>query len=275
MNNRISPKKIASIHHPYRFTIATLVTDMDEYNQMLASYQRAGFTEDITEYIYIDNIGQNSFDAYEGLNLFLQIAQGEYIIICHQDVLINYDDVNALNVQIEKITKLDPNWAILSNAGGLENDLYHRIVSHVVYGDGHEQVMGILPQKVGTTDENFMVIKKSANLALSRDLAGFHLYATDICLVAELLGYSAYAIDFKLTHKSYGKPDQNYYAIMETLVQKYAWFMRSRTILTTITDFRLSPSAINRKFFSTRFAKRFLRRSKKYEYLKALANKGE
>ena len=166
MNNLISPKKVTSVSPPYQFTIATLVTDMDEYNQMLASYQRAGFTGDIAEYIYIDNCGQNNFDAYKGINLFLQIAQGEYIIICHQDVLINYDDINVLNLQIEKITRLDPNWAILSNAGGLENDLYHRIASHVVYEDGHEQLIGKLPQKVGTVDENFMVIKKSANLAL-------------------------------------------------------------------------------------------------------------
>src|ERR1700744_5719898 len=182
MDNCFSPKKVTPVSPPYRFTIATLATNMVEYNQMLASYQRAGFTEDIAEYIYIDNCGQNSFDAYEGLNMFLQTAQGEYIIICHQDVLINYDDVDALNAQIEKITKLDPNWAILSNAGGLENDLYHRIVSHVVYEDGHEQVIGKLPQKVGTVDENFMVIKKSANLALSHNLSGFHLYGPDICL---------------------------------------------------------------------------------------------
>ncbi len=105
MDNRISPKKVTSFSHPYRFTIATLVTDMTEYNQMLASYQRAGFTADIAEYIYIDNCGQNSFDAYTGLNLFLQTAQGEYIIICHQDVLINYDDVDALNVQMDKYNK--------------------------------------------------------------------------------------------------------------------------------------------------------------------------
>ena len=262
MDNRISPKKVTAFSHPYRFTIATLVTDMAEYNQMLASYQRAGFTADIAEYIYIDNCGQNSFDAYEGLNLFLQTAQGEYIIICHQDVLLNYDDVDALNVQMDKITKLDPNWGILSNAGGLENDLYNRIVSHVVYEDGHEQVIGKFPQKVGTVDENFMVIKRSANLALSHDISGFHLYGTDICLVAELLGYSAYAIDFKLLHKSYGNPNDSYYTIMESLIRKYVRFMRSRTILTTITDFRLSPSAINRKLFSTPFAKKLLRRDK-------------
>jgi hypothetical protein len=273
MNNRISPKKVTSFSAPFRFTIATLVTDMVEYNQMLDSYKKAGFSEDIAEYIYIDNCGKNSFDAYKGLNMFLQTAQGEYIIICHQDVLINYDDVDVLNAQLEKITKLDPNWAILSNAGGLENDLYHRIVSHVVYEDGHEQVIGELPQKVGTVDENFMVIKRSANLALSRDLSGFHLYGTDICLVAELLGYSAYAIDFKLVHKSYGNPGDSYYKILENLVHKYAWFMRSRTVLTTITDFRLSSSALNRKIFSTLFAKRMLRRDKKYEYLKAQENK--
>ena len=118
-----------------------------------------------------------------------------------------------------------------------------------------------------------MVIKKSANLALSHDLSGFHLYGTDICLVADLLGYSAYAIDFKLIHKSYGKPGNSYYKILEKLIYKYARFMRSRTILTTITDFRLSSSGVNRLLFSSRLAKRILRRGKKYEYLRSLDNK--
>jgi hypothetical protein len=275
MNSPVSLKKITSLDHQFRFTIATLVTDLKEYGEMAGSYVNAGFTGDICEYIYIDNSEKNNLDAYEGLNLFLQTARSEYIIICHQDVLINFDNIDALNRQIEEISLLDPNWAILSNAGGLENDLYQRIVSHVVYEDGHEQIIGTLPQKVCTVDENFMVIKRSANLALSHDLSGFHLYGTDICLIAELMGYSAYAIDFKLTHKSYGNPDNSYSALMEKLAAKYAWFMRSRTILTTITDFRLSPSAFNRRFFSSKFAKRKMRRRNKKEYVKAAADKNK
>jgi len=89
------------------------------------------------------------------------------------------------------------------------------------------------------------------------------LYGTDICLIAELLGYSAYAVDFKLTHKSYGNPDQGLYDILKDLIIKYAKFMRSRTIVTTITDFRLSQSAINTAFFNTKFVKKTMRKMTK------------
>ncbi|HWZ17010.1 MAG TPA: hypothetical protein VNW95_17360 [Mucilaginibacter sp.] len=265
MNSSISPQKITSLTNNYKFTIATLVTDMTEYREMVESFNKAGFTKDICEYIYIDNIGNNSFDAYEGLNLFLQTARGKYIIICHQDILLNFDNIDILKQRIEHISTTDPNWAILSNAGGIENNLYRRIAIDVVYEDGFEQVYGKKPQRVCTVDENFILVKRSANLSLSHDLTGFHLYGTDLCLVAELLGYSSYVIEFKLLHKSYGNPGKTYYNILNKLIEKYVRFMRSRTIITTITDFRLSRSSINTAFFNTKFVKKVYRKINKLE----------
>lgn len=264
MDGLISPKKITALSHSYRFTIATLVTDMEEYQEMIASFYKAGFTDDICEYIYIDNCEKNSFDAYKGLNLFLQTAQGEYIIISHQDILLNYDDIEILNQRIEQIDQIDPNWSILSNAGGIENNLYQRVAITVAYGDGFEQFLGKFPQKVCSVDENFIVVKRSANLSLSHDLSGFHLYGTDICLIAELLGYSAYVINFKLIHKSYGTPNESYYQILKKLIEKYVKFMRSRTIVNTITDFRLSPSLINTVVFNIKFTKKVMRKITKW-----------
>lgn len=260
MTNHISPKKVTSLNNRYKFTVATLVTDMAEYHEMVESYHRAGFTGDICEFIYVDNIGKNSFDGYEGLNLFLQTARGEYIIICHQDVLLNFDNIDILKQRIEEIEMIDPNWAIISNAGGIENNLYQRVTTNVVYADGYEQIHGIPPQKVCAVDEHFILVKRSANLSLSHNLAGFHLYGTDICLVAELLGYSAYVIKFKLMHKSYGNPDERYYETRTKLIEKYVQFMRSRTIINTLTDFRLSSSSINTSFFNTKFVKKVYRK---------------
>ncbi|MDB5005967.1 MAG: hypothetical protein JWP45_360 [Mucilaginibacter sp.] len=263
MDNSISPQKITGLNHKYRFTIATLVTEMSEYQEMVHSFLTAGFTKDICEYIYIDNSNGNSFDAYQGINLFLQTAKAEYIIITHQDVLINFDTIDILNRRIDEIAKKDENWAILSNAGGIENNLYHRVAIHLVYGDGHLQKEGKFPQKVCSIDEHFILVKRAANLSLSHNLKGFHLYGTDICLIAELLGYSAYVIDFKITHKSYGNPDVSYHNILKQLIAKYVQFMRSRTIITTITDFRLSPSLINTRFFNAKFVKKAYRSIKK------------
>ncbi len=59
-----------------------------------------------------------------------------------------------------------------------------------------------LPIRVGSLDENFIVVKRQANLALSHDMSGFHLYGTDLCIIADILGRTSYVVDFHLCHKA-------------------------------------------------------------------------
>ena len=249
---------------PFRYSVCTLVTNMQEYAEMVDSFISAGFHKAICEYRYIDNSIANNFEAFKAYNLFLQNAQSEYIILCHQDVLVNFDRIDKLNDCIREISDLDSNWAILSNAGGLENDLYKRFVLNIAYPGGRYDRRGSFPQKIMSADENFIVVKRSANLALSHDLSGFHMYGTDLCLVADLLGYSAYVIDFKLTHKSTGKPDESYYDVIQQLVEKYSRFMRSRRIVTTIADFYLSPSDWQGAWAGSKWGKKISRKMAKF-----------
>jgi hypothetical protein len=249
----------------YRFSICTLVTNTEEYAQMVTSFIQAGFNQNECEFRYIDNSSENSFDAYTGLNLFLQNALGEYIILCHQDILLDFDNIDVLQKCIDEITTLDNNWAILSNAGGIENNLYQRAAINVAYPDGFYQRVGALPQKVISVDENFIVVKRSANLSLSADLTGFHLYGTDLCLIAELLGHTAYVVDFKLLHKSYGNPNDTYYVILQKLIDKYEKFMRRRRIVTTITDFYLSTSPFRKTMAETKWGKKIDRKITKLQ----------
>ncbi len=262
---KLKPQPDFAIHQvnvkaPFRYSVCTLVSNMQEYVEMVDSFLQAGFDKTICEYRYIDNSKANSFEAFEGYNLFLQHAQGEYIVFCHQDVLLNFNKITDLDRCIAEVASIDDNWAILSNAGGLENDLYKRFVLNIAYPGGRYDRVGSFPQKIMSADENFIVVKRSANLALSHDLRGFHLYGTDICLVADLLGYSAYVIDFKLTHKSLGKPDDSYYETIGQLVVKYGRFMRSRRIVTTIADFYLSASNWQGAWAGSKWGKKISRK---------------
>lgn len=257
----------------YRYSICTLVSNLNEYNEMIASFVAAGFNEESCEFRYIDNTSGNSFDAYSGLNLFLQSAEGEFVIICHQDVVLNFDRIEVLEQCMAEISQLDQSWAILSNAGGLEGDLYKRYVLNVAYPDGRYDRVGRFPQKVTSVDENFIVVKKSANLALSHNLNGFHFYGTDLCLIAELLGYNAYVIDFKLTHKSVGNPDKSYDEMLQSLVNKYRHFIRSRRIVTTIADFYLSASTLQSRLAETKWGKKIARKLTKLKSSKDIYNK--
>jgi hypothetical protein len=103
---------------------------------------------------------------------------------------------------------------------------------------------GNLPLKVTALDENFLLIKNEAYLKVSNDIQGFHLYATDLVLQAELSGYSSFVIPFNLTHKSRGNRYASFYSIRKTLIQKYNHYFRPRWIQTNSTVFYLSGSLL-------------------------------
>ncbi|HEX3384281.1 MAG TPA: hypothetical protein VHS53_03790 [Mucilaginibacter sp.] len=204
---------------------------------MRNSFRDSGFHEDICEYLYIDNSRENTYDAYDGINRFLRAAKGRYIILCHQDILLGDRTIDELRAKIADIDSKDPRWAILSNAGGI-NLKYTAM--HVIQKSGNVLHEPLLPLKTETVDENFIVVKSEANLALSADLSGFHLYGTDICLVADILGYSSYVIDFLFIHKSDGNADKRFYGLKTEFIKKYRRAFRSRFIGTTITRFCVS-----------------------------------
>lgn len=237
----IQATSIARVDHPFEFSICTLVTRKGEYQEMLQSFQSSGFTNDLCEYLFADNTEGNVFDAFEAFNLFLRQAKGKYIIICHQDILINEDDISDLRNRLKELDLKDPNWAICSNSGAAGPN---HIVYHISYPEKGLMSKGRFPLKVAAIDENFILVKNNALLKVSNDLSGFHLYGTDLCLQAALNGFSAYAIAFNLTHKSFGNRDQEFYRIEKELVKKYDSFFRSRWIQTNNTIFFLSGSPI-------------------------------
>jgi hypothetical protein len=236
----INIKALKETKDAYDFSICTLVTRKDEYHEMIESFQNSGFGTDLCEYIYADNTKTNTFDAYKAINLFLRQAKGKYIIICHQDVLINKDNINDLRARLAELDTKDPNWGICSNAGAAGPN---NVVYHISYPDSGFMSKGKFPLKVAAVDENFILVKNNALLKVSNDLKGFHLYGTDLCLQAQLNGYSAYAVTFNLTHKSRGNIDENFYQIRKDLVNKYDSFFKGRWIQTNISTFYLSGSS--------------------------------
>ena len=247
----------------YQYAICTLVTNWDEYGRMLESFIAAGFTAGDCEFRYADNTNGNSFDAYQGINQFLQNADAKYIIICHQDILLKFDKRIDLDNRLADLDRLDRDWAVVGNAG--TNNLYLESMK-ITYPEMSCVEKGVLPSKARSLDENFLLVKKSANLALSADLSGFHMYGTDICLIAECLGYTAYAIEFNLMHLSKGKMDTSFYDLSNKLERKYSHFFRSRYIKTTVTRFYLSPNPIWRSLMNISLVKSIVRLFYKLKY---------
>jgi hypothetical protein len=242
----------------YLFSVCTLVSRTDEYNEMLDSFIKAGFGEDRCEYLYIDNSqGANVLEAYQGINRFLREARGQYIIICHQDILLNYDGADELIKKINEVQSTDPNWAVLGNAGGV-NLKYLSL--YIVQNSGPMLYETSFPLKTMTLDENFLVVRAKANLSLSNDLSGFHLYGTDICLLADILGYNAYIIEFKLLHKSLGNVDRSFFDLESRLIRKYTRALRPRFLRTPFAQFYIAGGRLRTFFGNTPLALFFARK---------------
>jgi hypothetical protein len=233
-----------------KYSVCTLVSRHTEYQEMYESFLKAGFDNTNTEYLYIDNAEKNEFEAFGGLNRFLLEAKGEYIILCHQDILLIQDNRQTLENCIAELDRLDPNWALLSNAGA--SYLKH-VVLNVTELDGQTHKFGLFPTKVNSVDESFMLVKRSANLALSNDLSGFHLYGTDICILAEMLGYNSYVVNFNILHKSKGNVDQSFHHIKANLIRKYSMLFKAKYYQTTNTEFYLSNSSWLNKLMDSPF----------------------
>jgi len=223
------------------FSICTLVSNRQEYKEMMTSFVEAGFSLSTCEFLYVDNSNKNQFDAYAGLNIMLQRAKGRYVILCHQDVLLSFDKRDRLEQRIAELHALDAAWAVAGNAGAVGPNY---IVYKVSYPDGTLKNKGKFPLEAQSIDEHFMLVKNAAGLSFSADLSGFHLYGVDLCLQAAAKGYKSYVIDFHVLHKSRGNVDNNFRRCRKNLVKKYSHYFRSRWIQTPSTSFYLSGSLV-------------------------------
>ena len=253
----LEAKDITNIKEKILFSVCTLVTNREEYKDMLTSFQNAGFNESNSEFLYINNSEKNQFDAFKGIRHFLTHARGQFIILCHQDILLQYDNIKVLLKCLNDLELLDPNWAILGNSGGVS---FNKLALRISDPHGYNQYIGTFPIKVTSLDENFLLLKKEANLSISNDIDGFHLYGTDLCIIADILGYTAYAINFHLYHKSGGNADYSFFTVLNKMQNKYRIALRSRRIQTTCIGFYLSNSKLLIRIMESKIIKSILKR---------------
>jgi hypothetical protein len=208
------------------YSFCTLVTDLAAYRAMVGAFATKGFAAPDCEFLYLNNSNRNRFDAFAGYNRFLRAARGRYIVLCHQDIFPLDDDRARLDALLAELTTRDPNWGVCGNAGAnTRGDLVMRI------SDPHGEnvsIGGPFPAKVMSLDENFIIVRGDATLAVSRDLHGFHWYGADLCIIANMLGWTIYVIDFHLRHNSGGNADATFATIGAALRHKYALACRAR-----------------------------------------------
>lgn len=214
------------------FSVCSIVNDLDQYRRMLESFEQAGFVQDNSEFLYVDNTNANSLDCYAGLNRLINQSVGRYIVLCHQDIRMLNDDKSTLLSRLNELEQRDSAWAVVGNAGKTHSGDYKIRISD---RHGKDQNRGPFPAKVVSLDENFMVLKRSALLGLSTDLTGYHLYGTDICIQANVRGRQAYVIDFHLEHLGAGTVREDFFSCADALEYKYKNVFARRLVKTPST----------------------------------------
>lgn len=253
--NQLIPERVVL------FSVCTLVTNWEEYKTMVDSYKKASFSDEICEFLYINNTQGNQYDAYTGLNQLMAKASGQYIILSHQDTEAIYDDAEQLQRCIREINQIDPRWAVLANAGSADIKRLYKRISHP-----HDTWnTGPFPQRVNAVDENFILLKKAAHLSFSPDLTGFHFYGTDICLVAEQKEFTCYVIDFHLLHKSTGTLNESFFTARRAFIKKYSRNLSARYIRTTCTIMFISKNPFLNFLMNQPFMVTFAKFVKKVE----------
>lgn len=213
------------------YTIGTLVRSEAQYREMQDTFLSRGFGGDDCEYLIVNNCREDQWDAFTGLSEILNQAAGRHVILCHEDIRLLQDGRAALDIRLAELDALDPAWAVAGNAGG-RADLAEVVRISDPYGE-NQSTNGPFPSRVMSVDENFMVVRQSSRVGFSRDMAGFHLYGADLCLNAEVRGYSSYVIDFHLRHLSAGRRDEAFWAGAEAFKAKWRRAFRARTMRTT------------------------------------------
>lgn len=246
-----SPQKISQTpHFAKTFSICTLVTRPQQYQDMLDSAKAMNFGDDC-EFLYFDNTHQNGVDGYRAVNLCQQQAVGEYVVLCHQDVVF-LEDKNKLLACLQALDTKDPLWAVAGNAG---KDGLGRLAIRITDPSMPDIRLGDLPARVLSLDENFMVFNQKNRVAASvGHLTGFHLYGLDVCQNAHALGLSCYVIDYHLHHKSSGNIDKSYALCQENYTRMHQKRLAVRDFFAVCGHFFVGRSAflntlINRKFF--------------------------
>ena len=222
----------ASSSKEKKYSIGTLVTNFDEYNAMLETFVQKGFSERNSDFFYIDNTMGNKEFPYKGYNRILNMAQGDYVILCHQDIRLHADDFDTLSMRLAELDHMDPKWAIAGNAGGID---FGDVAINISHPNRTVRIGDVFPAQVFSLDENFLIIRNNTRVAFSHDLDLFHFYGTDICLHADLMGHTAYVIDFLLTHLSLGTKDARFFEARNIFEKKWEQALRARKIQTTCT----------------------------------------
>jgi hypothetical protein len=226
------------------FSVCSLVQDAGRYQGLLDSFARLGFTAENSEFLAADNRDQNRFDGYSWLKRLLAEARGRFVVFTHDDIELVDEGFDQLLGWTRWLDETDPAWLVAGVAGGVwRKPSRPRPALALRISDkfGANRRRGTLPARVESLDECFILMRRTRPVISSYDLKGFHHYGPDLCLQAELLGGSAYAIDFHIRHNGQAQTGKPFRASRREFVRKYGRYFPARALNTVNGVVDLGP----------------------------------
>jgi GT2 family glycosyltransferase len=174
------------------FSIIVCATNKRQLRELKKSIK----SREYYELVFLNNT-KNYCSSAQALNTLMEVTEGEYIIMSHQDV--TFDKEEPFGKMRDLITKLGPNAGIVGPAGVMTNGKGMRGIDFSSVNDVTFDHL-----RVQCVDEFCMVTKRSNNLRFNEYLDHFHFYGADICCSAMFKGLRNYALNIPATHHSGG-----------------------------------------------------------------------
>ena len=217
------------------FSVCSLVRSQDKYDRLLASFERFGFSGTNAEFLAADNREINRFDGYNWQRALLAKARGQFVIFTHDDIELIEEGFAELLGWTEWLDRNDPNWLVAGVAGGIwkaDRRPKTTLSLHISDKNGNARRLGSIPYRVESLDECFILMRRTRPVISSYDLNGFHFYGPDMCLQAELLGGSAWTIDFHIKHSGLAHAGKPFDESRANFVAKYRQYFPGRFLNT-------------------------------------------
>ena len=187
---------------PIDVSFVTCVNNMNQYRNYVLGSLFKNHTKKNYETIPILNFG-NPHSASQALNIGINKARSNIMILCHQDVIFYENWVDMLFERITEIEVGNRNWGVLGTAGITTNDDTIGVVHNVKGSIQWQSTKRVKIGEVQTVDEHCMIIRKSSGLRFDEKIFnGWHFYGPDICMNALNAGMKNYGILCPLVHDS-------------------------------------------------------------------------
>ena len=138
----------------------------------------------------------------------METATAAFLIFAHCDVYFPENWFERLAWEVDRLTRLDSNWAVAASAGITSaGEIVGRTFdsSLVPLFPATSGLFGKplnMPVLIESFDELAFVVRREAGVSFDPLLPEFHLYATDLALEAERKGKTCYGLDMPLIHNA-------------------------------------------------------------------------